>query len=113
MEGWYIVSVLDVEYILCETIPNNKDEKSKKFQLKPDKDSTSITMNILNMKHEIKVKIIQFGVNSNKVTTGHELQGVSWNRMIVMSWNYMWKTWIYVVLSRVQTLSGLFVIVNW
>ena len=28
--------------------------------------------------------------------------------MIVMSWNYMWKTWIYVVLSRVQTLSGLF-----
>ena len=41
----HTLSVLDVEYMLCETIPNNNDEKSKRFQLKPEKDSASITMN--------------------------------------------------------------------
>ena len=76
--------------------------------MKPEKDSASITMNILNMKHKVNVKIIKFGVNSNKGTTGHKLQGVSLNRMVVRSWNYRCNNWIYVVLSRLRTLNGLF-----
>ena len=40
------------------------------------------------MKQIIVLKIIQFYVNSNKVTTGHKLQGVSMNRMVVRSWSY-------------------------
>ena len=59
--------------MLCETIPNNKHEKSKAFQLKPEKDSVSIAMEILNMKHIVNIINIQFGVNPNKATTGHKL----------------------------------------
>ena len=55
------------------------------------------------------VKIVQFGVNSNKATTGHKLQGISLNQMVVRSWNYSTPNWIYVVLSRVRTLEGLYI----
>ena len=48
----------------------------------------------------------QFGVK-NIATTGHQLQGMSKDQLIVSSWNYSSKNWIYVVLSRVRTLSGL------
>lgn len=47
-------------------------------------------------------------VNSNIATTGHKLQGMSKNMLIVNSWSYRFKNWIYVVLSRVRTLSGLY-----
>ena len=40
------------------------------------------------MKHKIKVKIMQFGVNSKKATTVYKLQGVSLDRMVVRSWSY-------------------------
>ena len=66
--------------------------------MKADKDTAIITMNIVKTNHQVKVKIIQFGVNSNKATTGHKLQGVSLDRMVVRSWNYTTR-WIYVVLS--------------
>jgi len=61
------------------------------------------------MKHKMRVKMVQFGVNSNTTTTFHKLQGVSLNRMVIRSWSYKFPNWIYVVLSRVRTLSGLFI----
>ena len=54
------------------------------------------------------LKMKQFGVNNNIATTGHKLQGMSKDQLIVSSWNYSFKNWIYVVLSRVRTLSGLY-----
>ena len=45
--------------------------------MKADKDAAIITMNIVKTNHQVKVKIIQFGVNSNKARSGHKLQGVS------------------------------------
>ena len=54
------------------------------------------------------MKITQFGVNSNIATTGHKLQGTSKDQLIVASWNYSCPNWVYVVLSRVRTLKGLF-----
>ena len=64
-------------------------------------------MKVAKMKHKVKVKVVQFGVNSSKATTGHKLQGVSLNQMVVRSWNYSTPNWIYVVLSRVRTLNGI------
>ena len=61
------------------------------------------------MKHKMRVKMVQFGVNSNKATTVHKLQGVSLNRMVIRSWSYKFPNWIYVALSRARTLSGLFI----
>ena len=66
-------------------------------------------MKINNMQHKVGAKIIQFGVNSNKATTGHKLQGASLNKMVVRSWEYGIPNWIYVVLSRVRSLKGLFI----
>ena len=105
----HTVSSLDVDYMLCETVPDKKTDKPRKFKLKADKDSAIITMKVAKMYHQVKVKIVQFGVISNKATTGHKLQGVSLNQMLVRSWNYRTPNWIYVVLSRVRTLNRLFI----
>ena len=61
------------------------------------------------MKHNINARIIHFGVNSNKATTGHKLQGISMNRMVVKSWSYIFPNWVYVALSRIRTFEGLFI----
>jgi len=43
-------------------------------------------------------------------TTGHKLQGMTKKYLIVASLNYSTANWIYVVLSRVTTLNGLFLL---
>ena len=83
----HTVSSLDVDYMLCETVPDKKTDKPRKFKLKADKDIAIITMKVAKINHQVKVKIVQFGVNLNKATTGHKLQGVSLNQMVVRSWN--------------------------
>jgi hypothetical protein len=57
----------------------------------------------------------QIPANSNDGTTGHKLQGMSKDVIIVMSWptgglSKKFKNWEYVVLSRVRTLSGLYLV---
>ena len=57
----------------------------------------------------------QIPANSNDATTGHKLQGMSKDIIIVSSWptgglSLMFKNWEYVVLSRVRTLSGLYLV---
>jgi hypothetical protein len=57
----------------------------------------------------------QIPANSNDRTTGHKLQGMSKDVIIVSSrptggLSLMFKNWEYVVLSRVRTLSGLYLI---
>ena len=52
--------------------------------------------------------ITQIPVNPNIATTGHKLQGISKNTLIVNNWDYKCANWVYVVLSRVRTRNGLF-----
>ena len=59
--------------------------------------------------------MMQIPANSNDATTGHKLQGMSKDAIIVSSWPTaslaaMFKIWEYVVLSRVRTLSGLYLV---
>ena len=79
------MSYLDVEYIVCETIPKNNRKKAKKIKLMTERDLVSIGTKVAGMKHNIDARILHFGVNSNKVTIGHKLQRASLNRMIVRS----------------------------
>ena len=72
--------------MICKTIPDSENEKPNKFKLKTEKDNIVITTKIANIKHKINVKMIQFGANSIKATTGHKLQGVSLNIMFVRYW---------------------------
>jgi hypothetical protein len=51
-----------------------------------------------------------FPVNNNLATTGHKLQGMTKKFLIVSSINYSTANSIYVVLSRVTSLDGLFLI---
>eukprot|EP00563_Minutocellus_polymorphus_P014805 CAMPEP_0181047948 /NCGR_PEP_ID=MMETSP1070-20121207/15159_1 /TAXON_ID=265543 /ORGANISM="Minutocellus polymorphus, Strain NH13" /LENGTH=189 /DNA_ID=CAMNT_0023126669 /DNA_START=2011 /DNA_END=2577 /DNA_ORIENTATION=- len=101
------VNVDDVEYITCE-LTNQLKEKSL-FNLKSETDTVVITLQLYGKLHSISgIKVTQFGVNCNTATTGHKLQGTSKDKVIVGSWNYTFPNWTHVVLSRVQTLSGLF-----
>ena len=84
----HTVSCLDIEYMACETIPENKNGKTKMFKLQTEKENTTISIKIADMKHKMRVKMVQFGVNSNKTTTVHKLQGVLLNRMVIGSWSY-------------------------
>ena len=57
----------------------------------------------------------QIPAKSNNATTGHKLQGMSKDLLIVSSWPTdglaaMFKNWEYVVLSREPKLSGLYLV---
>jgi hypothetical protein len=58
-------------------------------------------------KDKIEMKLNQLPVTSNTATTGHKLQGSGVDTLFVHVWNYK-DNWPYVVLSRVRTISGLF-----
>ena len=52
----------------------------------------------------------QFTINLNAATTGHKLQGMSKDVLIITSWpkDGLFRNWEYTVLSRVRTLQGLY-----
>ncbi len=57
----------------------------------------------------------QIPANSNDGTTGHKLQGMLKDVIIVSSWptgalSKIFKNWEYVVLSHVRKLSGLYLV---
>jgi hypothetical protein len=45
----------------------------------------------------------------NHATTGHKLQGKTVKSLVIAVWSKV-KNWAYVVISRVKTLSGLFLV---
>ena len=57
---------------------------------------------------QVRFKGTQFSLVSNSATTGHKLQGATVESLLVNDWNYN-KNWVYVVLSRVRTMLGLFI----
>ena len=80
----------------------------KKFIIKPESDSYIISLVLHNQRVKIKSNIQQFGVLINNATTGHKLQGMSKDNLVVTDYMYNTINWVYVVLSRVRTLKGLF-----
>jgi hypothetical protein len=67
--------------------------------------STNLTKQM--KRRNCKVKMLQLPVNLNDATTGHKLQGMTKQNLIVRSWSYT-SGWIYTILSRVRTLDGLY-----
>ena len=62
-----------------------------------------------NMTMETKIQLTHFPIVLNHCTTGHKLQGKSLDQLVITEWNKT-QNWGYVVLSRVRTLEGLFLI---
>jgi hypothetical protein len=52
----------------------------------------------------------QISANTYNASTGHKLQGMSNDAVIVTSWPTGFKNWEYFVLSHVWTLSGLYLV---
>ena len=75
---------------------------SVKVHVKSHKQSTS--------ELKFRCQMTQFPVLLNDATTGHKLQGMTKDAMIVTSWPKwaFFKNWEYTVLSRVRTLEGLY-----
>ncbi|EJK45503.1 hypothetical protein THAOC_35877, partial [Thalassiosira oceanica] len=58
---------------------------------------------------KMSAKFTQIPVNSSDAITGHNLQGLTKDTLVVYEWDSD-TCWIYVVLSRVRTLKGLYLI---
>jgi hypothetical protein len=94
----------------------SKEMRTQKFKLEPEQCSPKISIkryNTSSKKVEFCCKMIQIQANINDATTGHKLQGMSKDVIVVSSWPTgglakMFKNWEYVVLSCVRTLSGLY-----
>ena len=54
-----------------------------------------------------RIQFVQFPLNISSARTVHKLQGRSIDNLMVSSFDYT-DNWIYVVLSRVKTIKGLF-----
>ena len=109
------VSVQDIEYIICEHKEGKKDKfgkilPPKKFKLSPEKEGVRVSMNMHGCIVKFPLKVEQFGILVNVGTTGHKLQGMSKDIIIVADWYYSVHNWVYVVLSRVRTLNGLYLL---
>ncbi len=96
----------------------SKERDSQKFNLEPENFSPEVTVKHFQTSFKrdpIWCKMNQIPAHSNDGTTGHKLQGMSKDVIIVSSWptgglSKIFKNWDYVVLSRVLTLSGLYLI---
>ncbi len=101
-------------YLESLTITLSTEMKNRKLKLYPETFSTKVSVKeydtSITTNYQCKMK--QIPVNINDATTGHKLQGMSKDVIIVASWpaKSMFKNWEYVVLSRVQTLSGLYLV---
>ena len=73
---------------------------------------TVVKVNEFGRREELEmfVSIRQLMLVSNQSTTGHKLQGKTVDRLVIGEWATGVKNWIYVVLSRVRTLAGLFLL---
>ncbi len=100
---------------------NNKLAKEmigRRFKLEPEQFSPEVSVKHYHTSSKrvtFQCKMKQIPANSNDATTGHKLQGMSKDAIIVLSWPTgslaaMFKNWEYVVLSRVLTLSRLYLV---
>ena len=103
-------------YVFC-TKPKKTYEKKK-----CNTDSNSSPKSIMSESDALAPKpspkdapacrMLQIPINLNDATTGHKLQGLSKDIVIITSWpsGGIFTNWEYVVLSRVRTIKGLFLI---
>ena len=67
-----------------------------------------------NASYQLKIKVFQFSCVLSLVLTGHKMQGISTDAIILGSLAPKDKSgntgWLYVILSRVRTIQGLFLV---
>ena len=109
----HTVSIEDVEWVEFEHHPSPPKGAASTFRLKPKTFSATVNFPLTSDANAPRlklgsVKVVQIPVNCDIATTGHKLQGMSKDFLVVNSWAYKFENWVYVVLSRVRTRRGLF-----
>ncbi len=89
------------------------ENRKHRFKLKPQHYSAYVTVKpnqLARSTMKFACRMTQLPVNLNDATTGHKLQGMTKDVVIITSWpkGGLFKNWEYVVLSRVRTLKGLY-----
>ena len=97
------------EHVNKNVQPQTFSMEPKKFHAKVALPNSPKLMSSKNPKHRsiIPIELIQLPVVSNTATTGHKLQGSGVKNLLVSEWFHE-ASWIYVILSRVETRKGLF-----
>ena len=102
--------IADIENIKSKL---TREVNLRKFKLSPKlfgKCKVHVSPNdFVSEKQPMWCSITQIPVNSSDAITGHKLQGLTKDQLIIYSWNKT-TSWIYVVLSRVRTIGGLFLV---
>jgi len=111
-ENWegFMVNTIhahDVKYMICRKEKEKDSDPDEYFKMEPISSAIKISCKYLGNLPIRGINMTQFGVIDNIATTGHKLQGVSLDNLVVNSWNYGCPNWVYVVLSRVRKLAGL------
>jgi hypothetical protein len=78
-------------------------------EIKPSDVTFEAKLEIDGEKLQPRMKGTQIPLISNSATTGHKLQGYTARTLLVQSWHYQ-SNWAYVVLSRVKTMAGLYIL---
>ena len=105
------VSIDDIEWIQFQHWSDPPKNIPKLFKLGPRDFSSVMELPLTDFANDVKLKvgnvrIKQIPVNSNIATTGHKLQGMSKDVLIVNSWSYGFNNWIYVVCRGCELSRG-------
>jgi hypothetical protein len=96
-------NIADIECIIMRVEANNRI-----VELRPELTEVDIKHGVLGGKNRLKkFKVLQIPVNLSLATTGHKLQGMTKDILILAELSLV-PNWLYVVLSRVTTLKGLY-----
>ena len=112
LHGYWIYSVdaKDVDHVLMKW---HESRFQGRFILKPNSGAFITKFPIVEdgckMKVKTSITYFQLPLLVNHATTGHKLQGKSMDTLIVAEWSKT-KNWAYVVLSRVRSLAGLYLL---
>lgn len=91
------------------------DHDTQRFRMEPENFSPQVVVKPYRMATTdmtFTCRMTQLPVNLNDATTGHKLQGTTKDVIIITSWprGSLFKNWEYVVLSRVRTLNGVYLL---
>jgi len=96
-------NIADIECIIMRVEADNRI-----VELRPEMTEVDIKHGVFGPKNRLKkFKVFQIPVNLSLATTGHKLQGMTKDILILAELSLV-PNWLYVVLSRVTTLAGLY-----
>ena len=107
------VNTIDVNDVDCLLLKWHDCRFEGTFKIRPHENAYQVKFPIVEfgeqMTIQTKIQLTHFDIVINHCTTGHKLQGKSLDQLVISEWNRT-QNWAYVVLSRVRTLKGLFLL---